>query len=191
MRLRLGDGTFRTETAVEDLLAGTLDSSAEYKDDNAIDDPWLWTVDDVVRWLQEMHFEKYTLAFQNEEVDGKLLLCDLNEDNLSKELGVSSVHMSRFMRSLADLRDNSPIYEGWKEKMETKLETRKARRQSVVEMAAAVSSAHTKDGGSLTLVGNNSMDLAALFENLLSSARFVLFQLYSAHYIASNGMQSP
>lgn len=65
-----------------------------------------WTVEDVQSWLGRTNLKMYTTQFLNQGVDGGILLNDINEENLRTDLGVASLHVSKFMREICKLRES-------------------------------------------------------------------------------------
>ncbi|ESO97457.1 hypothetical protein LOTGIDRAFT_114826 [Lottia gigantea] len=64
----------------------------------------LWTVDDVIYWVSQVGFSKYSDRFQEEQIDGDLLLT-LSLDDLTDGLDMkNSVVRKRFMRELKSLK---------------------------------------------------------------------------------------
>eukprot|EP01083_Nonionella_stella_P282666 961878_1 len=86
----------------------------EIEDENAIDDPFEWSEEEVSDWLKSISLKKYSKQFKKEGIDGKVLLVDLNKTNLKRDLGVKSVHVDKLMRSIQELRNISNGYDEWK-----------------------------------------------------------------------------
>ncbi|XP_046581452.1 LOW QUALITY PROTEIN: NAD(+) hydrolase SARM1-like [Haliotis rubra] len=64
----------------------------------------LWSVEDVVYWVNQVGFESYAGMFEKCSVDGDLLL-QLNEDELLSSLGMNcKIARKRFLRELRDLK---------------------------------------------------------------------------------------
>jgi len=70
-------------------------------------DPEKWTPEDVRRWLASVKLDiPDTLAqFKKMKIDGQILMQDLTEAMLEEELGVTSVHIAKFLRELEKLRE--------------------------------------------------------------------------------------
>merc|ERR1711897_94 len=86
----------------------------ELEDEEAIDDPFEWTDDEVSDWLKQEGLKKYSKQFKKEGIDGRVLLVDLNKTNLKRDLGVKSVHVDKLMRGIQELRTRSGGYDEWK-----------------------------------------------------------------------------
>lgn len=71
-----------------------------------------WTVDDVGRWLQQKGFRNYVQKFRELEIEGSIVLHDLNEELLRNDLEVKSVHIPKFLRELTSLRNQVMGEEG-------------------------------------------------------------------------------
>ncbi len=66
---------------------------------------------DIATWLRNLDLERYTTAFQENDIDDKVL-AELTADDLMA-LGVSSVgHRRKLLAAIALLRDSRPITEG-------------------------------------------------------------------------------
>jgi len=70
-------------------------------------DPAKWTPEDVRRWLATVKLDvPNTIAkFKLMKIDGQILMHDLTEAMLEEELGVTSVHIAKFLRELEKLRE--------------------------------------------------------------------------------------
>merc|ERR1712176_1422637 len=91
-----------------------LHELSELEDEEAVDDPFEWTDDEVSGWLKSIGLKKYAKQFGKEGIDGKVLLVDLNKTNLKRDLGVKSVHVDKIMRGIQELRVTSQGYDEWK-----------------------------------------------------------------------------
>jgi class 3 adenylate cyclase len=66
------------------------------------------TIVDIATWLRNLDLERYTTAFQENDIDDKVL-AELTADDLMA-LGVSSVgHRRKLLAAIALLRDSRPI----------------------------------------------------------------------------------
>jgi len=65
-----------------------------------------WSVDEVQSWLARTNLKMYCTQFLNQGIDGGILLNDINEENLRSDLGVASLHVSKFMREICKLRES-------------------------------------------------------------------------------------
>ncbi|XP_042898267.1 NAD(+) hydrolase sarm1 isoform X2 [Parasteatoda tepidariorum] len=64
----------------------------------------LWTVEDVVEWVKQIGFSRYSQEFLNSKVDGDLLL-QLTETSLSEDIGIiNGILRKRFLRELNQLK---------------------------------------------------------------------------------------
>eukprot|EP01083_Nonionella_stella_P019633 54533_1 len=86
----------------------------EIEDENAVDDPFEWSEDEVADWLKQCGLKKYSKQFAKEGIDGRVLLVDLNKTNLKRDLSVKSVHVDKLMRGIVELRMRSGGYDEWK-----------------------------------------------------------------------------
>jgi len=70
-------------------------------------DPEKWTPEDVRKWLAAVKLDipKTLEKFKLMKIDGQILMQDLTEAMLEEELGVSSVHIAKFIRELEKLRE--------------------------------------------------------------------------------------
>jgi len=83
-------------------------------DDNAVDDPFEWSEEEVADWLKQEGLKKYAKQFKKEGIDGRVLLIDLNKTNLKRDLDVKGVHVDKLMRGIQELRLRSGGYDEWK-----------------------------------------------------------------------------
>merc|ERR1719242_835880 len=98
----------------EDVDEALLDLDEFEVAEEAIDDPFEWTDEEVSDWLKQSGLKKYAKQFGKEGIDGKVLLVDLNKTNLKRDLGVKSVHVDKIMRGIQELRQRSQGYDEWK-----------------------------------------------------------------------------
>ncbi|GFT04355.1 NAD(+) hydrolase sarm1 [Nephila pilipes] len=64
----------------------------------------LWTVEDVVEWVKQIGFSRYSQEFLNSKVDGDLLL-QLDEKSLADDIGIANgILRKRFRRELNQLK---------------------------------------------------------------------------------------
>jgi len=63
-----------------------------------------WTEYEVVHWIEQMGMERYARYFAQENVDGAMLLEDVDEDLLTSNLGVRSIHAKKIMREINNLK---------------------------------------------------------------------------------------
>ncbi|CAL1284299.1 unnamed protein product [Larinioides sclopetarius] len=64
----------------------------------------LWTVEDVVEWVKQIGFSRFSQEFLNSKVDGDLLL-QLSEKSLSEDIGIANgILRKRFQRELNQLK---------------------------------------------------------------------------------------
>lgn len=70
-------------------------------------DPENWTPEDVRRWLASVKLDipNTVEQFKLMKIDGQILMQDLTETMLEEELGVTSVHIAKFLRELEKLRE--------------------------------------------------------------------------------------
>merc|ERR1712176_595231 len=106
-------GQIREEDEFEDDEFGA-DYLDEMEDENAIDDPFEWSEEEVAEWLKQEGLKKYSKQFKKEGIDGRVLLVDLNKTNLKRDLGVKSVHVDKLMRGIQELRTQSDGYDDWR-----------------------------------------------------------------------------
>lgn len=66
-----------------------------------------WSVNDVQSWLRKKNLDMYSHQFMNQGVDGGILLNDINEEHLRRDLRVSGLHVSKFMREITALRESA------------------------------------------------------------------------------------
>lgn len=67
----------------------------------------LWSVDDVVAWVNRAGFQEYAPAFLECGVDGDMLL-QLTDDEVKDDIGISNgILRKRFIRELKDLKKNA------------------------------------------------------------------------------------
>ncbi|CAF1553810.1 unnamed protein product, partial [Didymodactylos carnosus] len=48
--------------------------------------PWIWSIEQVIGWLQQNNFQAYIDKFRDEKIDGATLLSDGLDDSILKEL---------------------------------------------------------------------------------------------------------
>ena len=70
------------------------------KDTNAEE----WDYYEVAYWVNKNGYEYAMKRFYDEQIDGNVLLYDVNYNMLVNQLGVTSIHSQKFMRSLNELR---------------------------------------------------------------------------------------
>ena len=71
--------------------------------------PEEWNVKDTISWLKSNGLDAMESSFKTNQVDGKMLLCDLDLDCLV-EMGCSKVHSKKLLRLVNDdLRTNSNV----------------------------------------------------------------------------------
>lgn len=64
----------------------------------------MWTVDDVVRWLESLSLNQYCAAFREATVDGPFLM-ELREEDLIQVLGVEhKLHVRKIIVSREKLK---------------------------------------------------------------------------------------
>lgn len=84
-----------------DELEATATANPEFaKPERAIS----WTIKEVCWWLIKLHLEKYAKTFSELGIDGNILLYDIDEDILEREVGIRPLHMRKLMRELNKLR---------------------------------------------------------------------------------------
>merc|ERR1719244_902154 len=67
----------------------------------------LWSVEDVVAWVNRAGFQEYASAFQDCGVDGDMLL-QLTDQEIKDDIGISNgILRKRFIRELKDLKKNA------------------------------------------------------------------------------------
>merc|ERR1712176_1565309 len=66
-----------------------------------------WTSQEVASWLKQIGMEKYGATFVEELVDGKILLNDINEENLKFDLKVTSDDAPKIMRAINALKEKN------------------------------------------------------------------------------------
>mmetsp|Transcript_25903 Transcript_25903/g.22643 ORF Transcript_25903/g.22643 Transcript_25903/m.22643 type:complete len:1251 (-) Transcript_25903:273-4025(-) len=106
-------GQIRDEDELDDEY-GNQEYLDEVADEQAVDDPFEWSEEEVADWLKQEGLKKYAKQFKKEGIDGRVLLIDLNKTNLKRDLGVKSVHVDKLMRGIQELRLGSPGYDDWK-----------------------------------------------------------------------------
>jgi len=74
-----------------------------------------WDVLEVCWWLSSIHLDKYLETFHSLTVDGSILLRDLDETVLLKEIGIKRLHVRKMMREIQKLRDLSPKFKKMKQ----------------------------------------------------------------------------
>lgn len=79
------------------------------------DDPLKWTTHDVQTWLQKTDLALYCAAFQENGVDGHMLVTDMSDEILQNDLNVKKLHLSKFNRELQKLRKQTGGAEGEKD----------------------------------------------------------------------------
>lgn len=67
-----------------------------------------WSVKEVCHWLNKIHLDKYIGNFRNQIIDGSILLRDLDEAMLIKELGIKRLHVKKVLREIAKLKAKCP-----------------------------------------------------------------------------------
>jgi len=86
----------------------------------------VWSLDDILQWLDDKGLDQYIQSFQENDIDGPNLL-ELNESDL-RDLGIRSIgHRKAFMRHLAEAKnfsdeadeDAPPYEEPFEEKAES------------------------------------------------------------------------
>jgi hypothetical protein len=83
-----------------------------------------WTVVQVGTWLNSNGLGMYQGVFGQQQVDGGILKNDLNEDILVNTLGVSKLHVGKFLRELEKIRGVNNQSEG-QPANSTKMDNRK------------------------------------------------------------------
>lgn len=107
-------GQIRDEDEFDDDEYNNNEYLDEIADEQAIDDPFEWSEEEVADWLKQEGLKKYAKQFKKEGIDGRVLLIDLNKTNLKRDLGVKSVHVDKIMRGIQELRLRSNGYDEWK-----------------------------------------------------------------------------
>jgi hypothetical protein len=74
-----------------------------------------WTVVQVCNWLNTSGLGMYQNVFGEQQVDGGILKNDLNADILENTLGVSKLHIGKFLRELEKIRGVNNQIEGQSE----------------------------------------------------------------------------
>jgi len=87
------------ERTVEGILRTAIEASEEKKVLN-VDK---WSPEEVGTWLDSVRLP-YKEQFQNLQVDGQILLQDLNPKILKEEVGVSPIHLPKFLREIEKLK---------------------------------------------------------------------------------------
>jgi len=67
-------------------------------------DPTKWSVSDVLKWLQRKGLHQYNDAFRSNSIDGMMLVNDIDTEMLIGDLKVKKLHIPKFERELAKLR---------------------------------------------------------------------------------------
>jgi hypothetical protein len=66
---------------------------------------------DIATWLQKLDLERYTSAFQENDIDAEVLM-ELTAEDLTA-IGVTSVgHRRKLLAAIAALRDSRPVTDG-------------------------------------------------------------------------------
>ena len=61
---------------------------------------------EVAHWVSKNGYDYAMKRFYDEQIDGNVLLYDINYNMLVNQLSVSSIHSQKFMRTLNELRSN-------------------------------------------------------------------------------------
>jgi len=63
-----------------------------------------WTPKEVAFWLDSIELSQYARAFDEEQVDGSILLNDCDKGMLSQEMGIKTLHVGKILREVDKLR---------------------------------------------------------------------------------------
>jgi len=63
-----------------------------------------WTAEEVAFWLRRVGFDLYAPQFVHENVNGEMLLHDLNTNVMTRDLKVKALHCGRLLRHLTRLK---------------------------------------------------------------------------------------
>jgi len=66
--------------------------------------PITWSSEKVQSWLQSVGLDMYKAVFEENKVDGKMLLDDIDAAILKEDLGVKGLHVKKFEREIAALK---------------------------------------------------------------------------------------
>eukprot|EP00485_Elphidium_margaritaceum_P001634 CAMPEP_0202688804 /NCGR_PEP_ID=MMETSP1385-20130828/4227_1 /ASSEMBLY_ACC=CAM_ASM_000861 /TAXON_ID=933848 /ORGANISM="Elphidium margaritaceum" /LENGTH=1128 /DNA_ID=CAMNT_0049343849 /DNA_START=77 /DNA_END=3463 /DNA_ORIENTATION=+ len=102
-------------TTMVDVMKEQVDQEIEFKQEmeNRLEtnpdilkpeNAFKWTPYEVVHWVEQMGMERYSRYFAQENVDGPMLLEDVNEELLTQQLGVRAIHAKKIMREIVGLK---------------------------------------------------------------------------------------
>lgn len=79
-----------------------------------------WTPKEVAFWLDSIELTQYARAFDEEQVDGSILLNDCDRALLSGEMGIKALHVGKILREVDKLRKVNKLemggaYKDWNE----------------------------------------------------------------------------
>lgn len=69
--------------------------------------PTQWSVSDVQKWLENSGMGMYKSTFEDNQVDGMMLIHDINASILQKDLGVKALHLKKFEREIQALKEKA------------------------------------------------------------------------------------